>query len=85
MALKRCSSLDIDWHSGSVMERPLCNPEFEGSIPGRVIPKTLKIVLAALSLGAPHYGSRARTGQLSVSIISLSEISCQSVWGVIFQ
>ena len=40
--------------SGSVVERPLCDREVVGSIPGRVIPKTLKMVLAALSLGAQH-------------------------------
>ena len=43
-----------DRHSGSVVERPLCDREVAGSIPGRVIPKTLKMVLAALSLGAQH-------------------------------
>ena len=31
-----------------------CNREVAGSISGRVIPKTLKIVLAVLSLGAQH-------------------------------
>ena len=36
------------------VERPLCDREVAGSIPGRVIPKTLKMVLAALSLGAQH-------------------------------
>ena len=41
-------------HSGSVVERPLCDREVAGSIPGRVIPKTLKMVLAALSLVAQH-------------------------------
>ena len=41
-------------HSGSVVKRPLCDREVAGSIPGRVIPKTLKMVLAALSLGAQH-------------------------------
>ena len=41
-------------HSGSVVELPLCDREVAGSIPGRVIPKTLKMVLAALSLGAQH-------------------------------
>ena len=30
------------------------------SIPGQVIPKTFKMVPAALSLGAQHYQSRAR-------------------------
>ena len=43
-----------DRHSGSVVERPLCDREVAGSIPGWVIPKTLKMVLAALSLGAQH-------------------------------
>ena len=43
-----------DRHSGSVVERPLCDREVAGSIPGQVIPKTLKMVLAALSLGAQH-------------------------------
>ena len=32
----------------------LCDAEVAGSIPGRVIPKTLKMVLAALSLGGQH-------------------------------
>ena len=41
-------------HSGSVVERRLFDREVAGSIPGRVIPKTLKMVLAALSLGAQH-------------------------------
>ena len=71
-----------DRHSGSVVEHPLCDREVAGSIPGQVIPKTLKMVLAALSLGAQYYESRARTGLLSVSIMWLGGIS---VWGVIFQ
>ena len=41
-------------HSGLMVERPLCDRKVAGSIPGRVIPKTLKMVLAALSLGAQH-------------------------------
>ena len=48
---------------------PLCDREVAGSIPGRVILKTLKMVQAALSLGAQHLGSRARTGQLSVGMM----------------
>ena len=47
-------SPDKDRHSGSVVEHPLCDLEVVGLIPGRVIPKTLKMVLAALSLGAQH-------------------------------
>ena len=41
-------------HSGSLVEVPLCDREVVGSFPGQVIPKTLKMVLAALSLGAQH-------------------------------
>ena len=43
-----------NFDSGSVVERLLCDREVAGSIPSRVIPKTLKMVLAALSLGAQH-------------------------------
>ena len=32
-----------------LLERPVCIREVMGSIPGRVIPKTFKMVLAALS------------------------------------
>ena len=32
-----------------LLERPVCVREVVGSIPGRVIPKTFKMVLAALS------------------------------------
>ena len=67
-------------HSGLVVERPFCDREVAGSIPGRVIPKTLKMVLSIkkVELGIG-------TGQLSVSIMWLSGISCQSVLAVIFQ
>ena len=64
--------LRVKWgyrHSGSVLECLFCDREVAGSIPSRVIPKTLKMVLAALSLGAQHLESRARTGQLSVNIM----------------
>ena len=37
-----------------LVERPLCDREVAGSIPSRVIPKTLNMVLADLSLGAQH-------------------------------
>ena len=43
-----------DWHSGSVVELLLCDWEVVGLIPGGVIPKTLKMVLAAFSLGTQH-------------------------------
>ena len=66
-----------------MVEHPLCDREVAGLIPGRFIPKTLKLVLAALSLGAQH--SESRTGQPSVSIMWLGGISCQSVWGMIVQ
>ena len=76
-------------HSGSVVEHPLCDREVAGSIPSQVIPKTLKMVLVlfrfrlALSIKKVELG--IRTGQLSVSIMWLGGISCQSVWGMIFQ
>ena len=57
MSSRICLKLDhvgSNRHSGSVVERPLCDREVAGSIPGQVIPKTLKMVLAALSLGAQH-------------------------------
>ena len=47
-------STSSDRHSDSVVERSLCDREVAGSIPGRVIPKTLKMVLAALSYGTQH-------------------------------
>ena len=50
----RLVHLRNDPHSGSVVERPLCDREVASSIPGRVIPKTLKMILSALSLGAQH-------------------------------
>ena len=43
-----------DRHSGSVVEHPLCDWEVAGSIPGRDVPNTLKMVQAALSFGAQH-------------------------------
>ena len=52
-----------------MVERLLCDREVAGLVPGRFIPKTLKMVLAARSLGAQHEESRATTGQLSVSIM----------------
>ena len=66
----------MDQHSGSVVECPLCDREVEGSIPGWVIPKTSKMVLAALLLGTQHKESRARTGQPSVSIIGWNMSKC---------
>ena len=51
-----------------LVERPLCNREVASTIPSRVIPKTLKMVLAALSLGVQHYESRARNLVSSVSV-----------------
>ena len=37
-----------------LVERLLCDREVVGSIPRQVIPKTLKLVLAALSLDAQY-------------------------------
>ena len=37
-----------------LVERPLCDQEVASLIPDQVISKTLKLILAALSLGAQH-------------------------------
>ena len=62
-----------------LVERPLCDREVAGSIPGRVMPKILKMVLEifhlALSIKKAELG--IRTAQLSVSIMCLGGISCQ--------
>ena len=43
-----------------MVERPLREQEVVGSIPGRAIPKALKMVPVATLLGAQHY--KASTG-----------------------
>ena len=43
-----------------VVEHPLWEQEVVGSIPGRAIPKSLKMVPVATLLGAQHY--KASTG-----------------------
>ena len=43
-----------------MVERPLREREVLGSIPGRTIPKALKMVPVAILLGAQHY--KASTG-----------------------
>ena len=43
-----------------MVERPLREREVVGSIPGRAIPKALKMVPVATLLGAQHY--KASTG-----------------------
>ena len=52
---------------GSVVERPLADREVGGSIPGRVRPKTLKLVVIASLLGAQGLRVRITTGS-SVSV-----------------
>ena len=47
-------------HSDLVGRAFVCDWEVTGSIPGQIIPKSLKMILAALSLGTQHYESRAR-------------------------
>ena len=60
---------------GAVVERPPRMRKAVSSNPGRVITKTWKMVVAALSLGAQHYGSRATTGRPGVSKMWPGEIS----------
>ena len=54
-----------------LVEHRLCDQEVAGSVFGQVVPKTLKMVLAALLLGAQHYkvDQGIRTDQLNVSIL----------------
>ena len=70
-----------------LVEHSLCEGEFAGWIPSRVIPKTLKMVLAALSLGAQHQESRARNQNWSAQCqYNLTGWNIMSgVLGVIFQ
>ena len=72
---------------GKVIECPFCDREDVGSIPGRIIPKTLKMVLAVLSLGAQNKESRARNQNwLAQCQYNVTESSIMtSVWGMIFQ
>ena len=57
-----CRSLQIvqDRTVAPLTERPLCDRDVVGSIPGRVIPETLKVVFGALLPGAQHQDSGAR-------------------------
>ena len=53
-----CCSFCSEWFTapgGSVVEHPLRDRKVVGSIPGRVIPKALKMVPVASSLGAQLY------------------------------
>ena len=54
---------NVDLVAGSVVEHPLRDREVVGSIPGRAIPKALKMVPVATLLGAQHY--KASTGYSS--------------------
>ena len=72
-----------------LVEGLLCDWEVVGLIPSRVIPnfKTLKMVLAALSLGIQNYKSRARnrnwSAQCQYNVTGWDIMS--SDLGVIFQ
>ena len=62
-----------------LVERPLCDREVAGSIPGRVIPKTLKMVLAALTLAlVENWSAQCQYNVTGWNIMP-------SVWGVIFR
>ena len=54
-----------------LVECPLCDREVAGSVPGQVIPETLKIVplFFRLVLSIKTVEPRIKTGQLSVSIM----------------
>ena len=48
----------------------------QGSNPGWVKPKTLKLVFAASPLSTQHEGVRAKTDRLGVSIMCPSGVTC---------
>ena len=56
----KCQDGHLTGPAGSVVEHPLLDREVVGSIPGRAIPKALKMVPVATLLGAQHY--KASTG-----------------------
>ena len=47
-----------------------------GSSPGRIKPKTLKLVFIASPLSMQHRGERATTGRLGIRIMCLSGATC---------
>jgi hypothetical protein len=49
-----------------------------GSSPGRVKPKTIKLVLVASPLSTRYYGERAKTGLLGIGIMCPSGATCLS-------
>ena len=59
-----------DWtHLAEFLLLSHCNREVVTSIPGRFIPKTLKLELATLALGSQKNDSRARICQRGVSVM----------------
>ena len=67
-----------------LVERPLCDREVADSNPGRVIPKTFKMVLAALSLGAQQLERKENwSAQCQYNVTGWNIML--SVWGVTFQ
>jgi hypothetical protein len=49
-----------------------------GSSPGRVKPKTIKLVFVASPLSTRYYGERAKTGWLGIGIMCPSGATCLS-------
>ena len=47
-----------------------------GSSPGRVKPKTMKLIYVGSSLSTQHYGERAKTGWLGIRIMCPSGTIC---------
>ena len=72
--------LTLHQHSGSVGRASTFLQDGCGFDPSKVIPKTVEMVLTALSLGAQHYGSRARdqncSSQCQYNVIRLNMMSC---------
>ena len=47
-----------------------------GFEPGRIEPKTVKLVFVASLLSTQHYGERAKTGWLGIRIVCPSGMTC---------
>ncbi|GFS06339.1 alkaline phosphatase [Elysia marginata] len=59
----------VDWALNEAVRHSLRDREMRGSIPGRVKPRTLKLVLAADPPSVWHYGFSGKSGRPGVSIM----------------
>ncbi|GFR92332.1 hypothetical protein ElyMa_000865600 [Elysia marginata] len=70
---------------GLAVRRSLRDREVCGSIPGRVIPRTLKSVLAADPPSVWHYGFSAKSGWPGVRIMGLGVVCASAPYTTLWQ